>query len=407
MAKERVITAIDIGSTRVRTVVGVMGADDTKVPQIVGVGDIASHGIRKGQIIDIEETINSIAESVSEAERMAGTPIDHAIVNMGGTGLNTITSRGFISISRQDGEINSDDIQRVLEAAQAVSIPQNQKIIKVIPKSFTVDDQIGIKDPVGMTGVRLEVDAMIITAPQAAMRNISKCIHQVGIDVDDFVPSMLASSEAVLSRREKELGVAVVDIGGGSVNIAVFEEGALLHTAVLAVGAGHVTNDIAIGLRTSVDTAEKIKLEYGTCLPSEVRGNEAIDLSLLSHVDTHQVSRQLLAEIAEARMQEIFDLVAMELSKINRDGLLPAGIVLTGGGVKIPGCVEVAKQALNLPVQVGYPVEVEGVVDNIDDPAYATVIGLLLWGIRHEPQIKLHKTPLFGAVKDWLKNFIG
>ncbi|MBI4836514.1 MAG: cell division protein FtsA [Candidatus Abawacabacteria bacterium] len=407
MAKERVITAIDIGSTRIRVIVGLVGAGETRVPQVVGVGDAPSHGIRKGQIIDIEETINSIAQAVSDAERMAGSPVDHAIVNLGGVGMNMITSRGFISIGRQDGEIHAEDIHRVLEAAQAVSIPQTQKIIKVIPRAFTVDDQVGIKDPVGMTGIRLEVDALIMTAPQAAMRNIMKCIHQAGIDVDDFVPSMLASSEAVLSRREKELGVAVVDIGGGSVNIAVFEEGALLHTAVLPVGAGHVTNDIAIGLRTSVDTAEKVKIEYGTCLAGEVRSNEIIDLALLSHVDTQQVSRQLLAEIIQARMEEIFDLVGKEFRKINRDGLLPAGVVLTGGGVKVPGCVEIAKQMLNLPVQVGYPVEVEGVVDNIDDPAFATVIGLLLWGMHNEPQVKLHKSTVLTAVKDWFRSFIG
>ncbi|MBP6085420.1 cell division protein FtsA [Candidatus Gracilibacteria bacterium] len=406
MAKERVITAIDVGSTRIRVVLGVINGEGARVPQIVGVGDVPSHGIRKGQIIDIEETINSITQAVSEAERMAGTPVDHAVVNMAGVGLTTINSRGFISIGRQDGEISADDIHRVLDASQAVSIPQTQKVIKVIPRTFTVDDQVGIKDPVGMMGVRLEVDALIMTAPQTSMRNIMKCIHQAGIDVDDFVPSMLAASEAVLSRREKELGVAVVDIGGGSVNLAVFEEGALLHTAVLGVGAGHVTNDIAIGLRTSVDTAEKIKLEYGTCLPQEVRPNDIIDLSLLSHVDTQQVSRHLLAEIAEARMQEIFDVVAKELRKINRDGLLPAGVVLTGGGVKIAGCVEVAKQMLNLPVQVGYPVEVEGIVDNIDDPAYATVIGLLLWGMRNEPQVKLHKSSLLTTVKGWFKSFI-
>ncbi len=406
MAKERVVTAIDIGSTRIRVVIGLVGGE-SKVPQVVGVGDTPSHGIRKGQIIDIEETINSIAQAVSDAERMAGSPVDHAIVNLGGVGMNTITSRGFISIGRQDSEIHADDIQRVLEAAQAVSIPQTQKIVKVIPKAFTVDDQVGIKDPVGMTGIRLEVDAMIMTAPQAAMRNIMKCIHQAGIDVDDFVPSMLAASEAVLSRREKELGVAVVDIGGGSVNIAVYEEGALLHTAMLSVGAGHVTNDIAIGLRTSVDTAEKVKLEYGTCLADEVRGNEMLDLSMLSHVDTQQVSRQLLAQIIEARMQEIFDLVGKEFRKINRDGLLPAGVVLTGGGVRMHGCVEVAKQMLNLPVQVGYPVEVEGVVDNIDDPAYATVIGLLLWGMHNEPQVKLSKGSVLTAVKDWFRSFVG
>ncbi len=406
MAKERVITAIDIGSTRIRVVCGVMSGEGNHAPQIVGVGDVSSHGIRKGQIIDIEETINSIAQAVSEAERMAGSPIDHAVVNIAGIGMTTINSRGFISIGRQDGEITHDDIHRVLEASQAVSIPQTQKVVKVIPRAFTVDDQVGIKDPVGMTGIRLEVDAMIMTAPQASMRNMMKCIHQAGIDVDDFIPSMLASAEAVLSRREKELGVAVVDVGGGSVNIAVYEEGALLHTAVLPVGAGHVTNDIAIGLRTSVDTAEKVKLEYGTCLPQEVRSNDMIDLSLISHVDTQSVSLHLLAQIVEARMQEIFDMVGKELRKINRDGLLPAGIVLTGGGVKIPGCVEVAKQMLNLPVQVGYPVEVEGVVDNIDDPAYATVIGLLLWGMRNEPQVKLHKTSVFTTVKEWLRSFI-
>lgn len=405
MAKEQIVVGIDIGSTFVRTLIGHLNGNEHAVPQIVGVGVSPSSGMRRGSVIDVEEMINAITRSVEEAERMAGEPIDHATISINGGTLQSLNSRGFISVGRSDGEITPDDTSRALEAAQAIQLPPNRKILKIIPRSYTVDDQIGIKDPIGMTGIRLEVDAHIISGSIPSIKNITKCVHQTGIDIDDYMPSMLAASESVLTKRQKELGVAVIDIGGGCVSMGVYEEGNILHTAVIPVGGGHITNDVAIGLRTSIDTAEKIKIEYGTCLPGEIKSNEQIDLSSISTLDTQVISRLTLAQIIEARIQEIFYLVKEELKVIGRDGMLPAGAVLTGGAVKLPGMVDVAKEVLGLPVQVGFPLELEGIVERIDDPAFATSIGLLL-NAGEGKTIQFLKSPTFKNVKSWFKSFI-
>jgi len=408
MAKLRIIASLDIGSSKIRTVVGHM-EEKAQIPNIIGVGIAPSTGMRKGAIIDVEETINSISASLEDAERMAGEPINHVFLGIGGTHIESINSKGVIAVSHAGNEITEDDVDRVLEAAQAVSIPSNRRILRIIPKSFIVDEQKGIKYPVGMTGIRLEVEAHIITGLVPAVKNIEKCVLQAGVDIDDIIPSCLASAEAVLSKRQKELGVVVVDVGSGGSSICVFEEGTTLHTAVLPVGGENVTNDIAIGLRTSIDTAEKIKIEYGTCLPADVSEREVIDLSLMSKIDTQKVSKKLMAEIIEARYHEIFVLVKDELAKIHRDGMLPAGVVLTGASVKMPGTIDLARETLNLPVQIGFPQNFDGVVDKIDDPAYATAIGLILWGSRLENRsygfslkgLSLRKA--VGSIKDWVK----
>jgi cell division protein FtsA len=409
MSKAVVIASLDIGSSKIRTVVGTMEGK-TQVPNIIGVGIAPSTGLRKGAVIDVEETINSVSSALEDAERMAGEPINHVFLGIGGNHIESINSKGVIAVSHAGNEITEDDVDRVLEAAQAVSIPSNRRILRIIPKSFTVDEQKGVKYPVGMTGIRLEVDAHIITGLVPSVKNIEKCVLQAGVDIDDIIPSCLASAEAVLSKRQKELGVVVVDIGCGGTSVSVFEEGTTLHTAVIPVGGENVTNDIAIGLRTSVDTAEKIKIEYGTCNPGDVNDREIIDLSLISKIDTQKVSKKLMAEIIQARYHEIFLLVKDELAKIHRDGMLPAGVVLTGAGVKMPGTIDLAREALNLPVQIGFPQNFDGVVDKIDDPAYATAIGLILWGSRLENRsygfslkgLNFRKT--FGGMKDWVKN---
>ena len=408
MAKPRVIASLDIGSSKIRTVVGTL-EEKSHIPNIIGVGISQSTGMRKGAIIDVEETINSISSSLEDSERMAGEPINHVFLGIGGTHIESINSKGVIAVSHAGNEISEDDVDRVIEAAQGVSIPGNRRILRIIPKSFTVDEQKGIKYPVGMTGIRLEVDAHIITGLIPAVKNIEKCVLQAGVDIDDIIPSCLASAEAVLSKRQKELGVVVVDVGSGSTSICVFEEGTTLHTAVLPVGGENVTNDIAIGLRTSIDTAEKIKIEYGTCLPSDVSEREVIDLSLMSKIDTQKVSKKMMAEIIEARYHEIFILVKDELAKIHRDGMLPAGVVLTGASVKMPGTIDLARETLNLPVQIGFPQNFDGVVDKIDDPAYATAIGLILWGSRLENRnygfsLKgLNFRKAAGGMRDWVK----
>jgi len=409
MSKEQVIASLDVGSSKIRSVIALM-QDDKRMPNIIGVGVSPSTGMRKGNIIDVDETISNISAALEDAERMSGAPINHVFVGVSGSHIESFDSKGVIAISHAGSEIIEDDIDRVLEAAQAVNIPSNRRILRIIPKSFSVDDQRGIKNPVGMIGVRLEVDAHIITGQATVVQNLEKAVHQAGVDIDDVVPASLAAAEAVLSRRQKELGVVVIDVGSGSTSISVFEEGSTLHAATLPIGGESVTNDVAIGLRTSIDTADKIKIEYGTTAPEEVNDRETIDLALISKIDNQKVSKKHLAEIIEARYHEIFIMVKDELRAIARDGMLPAGAILTGAGVKMPGCLDLAREVLGLPVQIGFPTEVEGVVDKIDDPAYATAIGLVSWGAKYEGRRygfgRFDFKKVFAGAKGWLKNLL-
>ncbi len=387
MSKERVLASLDIGSSKIRTVVAVVDGEDTHgMPNVIGVGLSPSLGMRKGHVIDVDELIHNIISSIEDAERMAGVPINHVFVGMSGAHIEAFDSRGVIAVSSAD--ISYEDIARVLDAAQAVSIPANRRILHIEPKSYTVDEQRGIKNPAGMTGIRLEVDAHIVTGHIQHVKNIEKCIDQAGVDVDDLVPSTIAASEAVLTKRQKELGVAVIDVGAGCASLAVYEEGTILHSVCIPLGGESVTNDIAIGLRTSVDTAEKIKIEYGSVLPEEIPEREMIDLSTVSKVDTQTVSKRYMAEIMQARYYEVFSMVNEELKKIGRAGMLPAGALLTGAAVKAPGVLDLARDVLGLPVQMGFPVDVGGVIEKVDDPAFATALGALAWGVREGESAK-------------------
>ena len=379
MAKERIIASLDIGNSQIRTVIGILD-EGKKVPTIIGVGVAPSHGLRKGQVIDVEETINSISQSLEEAERMSGEPVHHVFVGIGGTHLEAIDAKGVIAT--QGEEIIDTDVERVLETAQAISIPPNKQVLKIIPKFFTIDSQKGIRYPVGMVGKKLEVEAHIISGLLPTIKNLEKCVHEAGVDIDDLIPNTLAPAEAVLTKRQKELGVVVIDIGHGGTSVAVFEEGAMLHTVVLPVGGESVTNDIAIGMRTSLDVAEKLKVEYGTCSVADTNSDDEIDLREISDLETERVSRQYLARIIEARYYEILSMIKDELKKIRRDGMLPAGAIFTGGGAKIPGLVEIARTTLSLPVQIGFPLEATGVVERVDGPSFVTAVGLLLWAAK-------------------------
>jgi cell division protein FtsA len=386
MPKERVVASLDIGSAKIRTVIAVVdGADgDRRVPNVIGVGLSPSLGMRKGHVIDVEELIHNIISSLEDAERMAGVPVNHVFVGMSGSHIESFDSRGVIAIS--GSEITVEDIGRVLDAAQAVSIPANRRILHIEPKAYAVDEQKGIKNPLGMTGIRLEVEAHIITGQIQHVKNIEKCIDQAGVDIDALVPATIASAESTLTKRQKELGVIVIDIGAGCTSIAVFEEGTILHSVSLPIAGESVTSDVAIGLRTSIDTAEKIKIEYGSVLPAEMSEREMIDLSSVSKVDTQTVSKKYMAEIMQARYFEIFSLIKAELARIGRSGMLPAGAILTGGAVKAPGVLDLARDVLGLPVQMGFPVDIGGVIEKVDDPAYATALGTLVWGIREDEQ---------------------
>lgn len=381
MPKERVLASLDIGSAKIRTVVAVVDAEsEGGVPNVIGVGISPSLGMRKGHVIDVEELIHNIISSLEDAERMAGVPINHVFVGMSGAHIESFDSRGVIAISGP--EITVEDVARVLDAAQAVSIPANHRILHIEPKAYAVDEQHGIKNPVGMTGIRLEVEAHIITGHVQHVKNLEKCVDQAGVDIDAIVPATIASSEAVLTKRQKELGVVVIDVGAGCTSLAVFEEGTILHSVCLPIGGESVTNDIAIGLRTSIDTAEKIKIEFGSVLPQEIAEREMIDLSSVSKVDTQTVSKHYMAEIMQARYFEIFSLVKEQLKVIGRSGMLPAGALLTGAAVKAPGVLDLARDTLGLPVQMGFPVDIGGVIEKVDDPAYATGLGTLIWGMR-------------------------
>ena len=382
MAQQQYLVGLDIGSSYVRVVVGKID-EESKVPSIIGVSETPSSGIRKGVIIDIDEAVSTISQALEKVERMTGIAVTEATVAIGGAHITSIESYGVIAVSRADGEITENDIIRVIDASQAISIPANREIIHVIPKNFVVDGQSGIKDPLGMTGIRLEVDTVIVQAAAPFIKNLTKAIQQAGIKINDMVLAPLAAAQAVLTKRQKELGVALVDLGGGTTGLVVFEEGQLLHTSVIPVGSAHITNDIAIGLRTSIETAEKVKQAYAHAIPREVNRSEEIDLSELDSSEEERVSRHHVAEISEARLEEIFELVNKELKGINRDGQLPAGVIFTGAGANLPGVLELAKKQLRLPVQLGVPANVNTIIDRVEDPAYATAVGLVLWAFEY------------------------
>ena len=382
MANRDIVVGIDVGSTSVRTVIAQIFPEEEK-PRIIGVGFAMSAGVRKGVVVDLEETIKSINDSVEQAERTAGIAITQAVVSIGGSHITSQNSKGVIAVGKADGEVTEGDISRVINAAQAISIPPNKEIIHIIPESYSLDGNKNIKDPLGMNGVRLEVDVIIIEGSTPFIKNLNKCFEQARISISDFVLAPLAATKATLTKRQKELGVVLVDIGGGTTSVAVFEENNLIHTNILPIGGNHVTNDIAIGLRTSIDVAEKVKLEYGNALPREISKKEEINLAELDANEEGIVSRYHVAEIIEARLEEILTLVNKELKAIGRERLLPAGVVLTGGTAKMPGAVDLAKNILGLPAQTGFPVQMGGLIDQVDDPTFVTVVGLVLWGLEN------------------------
>lgn len=382
MANSKVIAAIDIGSSKIRTIVGVV-EDKKNIINVIGVGISPSTGIRKGMVSDLDEAIANITASLEDAERMSGEAVHRVYVSFSGQTVETYDSRGVIAINGPNAEITEDDVDRVLDAARAVSLPANREILRIIPKRFAVDSQHNIKYPVGMTGIRLEVEAHIIAGQTSVVKNLEKCLHQAGVDIEEIIPSHLAGAESVLTRQQKELGVVLVEIGACSTNVAVYEEGNIIYSAVLPVGGEHVTNDIAIGSRIAIETAEKIKIEYGTCLSDDISDRDEIDLSQISRTDGHTILKKQLSKIIQARYQEIFLMVQDELSKVGRAGMLPAGGVLIGSAIKMPGVLETARQTLGLPIQIGFPRDIEGIVDRVDDPGFVTAVGLIHFANRY------------------------
>lgn len=394
MRKDRIIVGIDIGSSKIATLIASIVEDAP--PSIIGVSTVESKGIRKSHVVDIEEATQSVVASLEAAERMAGYQVNNAFIAIGGSNVGSINSQGVVAVADPDREITLNDIERAVEAAKAVSLPSSQSVLHILPRYYTVDSQSGVKDPVGMTGVRLEVDTHLVTTGTTSMRNLRKCVEEAGIDVEGLVFNGLASSESVLTETEKELGVILVDIGAGSTDLCIWIEGSLAYSSVIPIGAKYVTNDIAIGLRVSLESAEKIKLFLGNKEEDEdihkksdnsKKTEEKIDISILKlPEDLKEISRKGVVEgIIRPRLNEIFTLVGQELKKSSFGTLTPSGIVITGGGAETIGVVDVAKRILSMPARIGKPKEVKGLVDEIMKPSFATAVGLIIYGAKNNP----------------------
>ncbi len=392
--RDRIIVGIDIGTTKIITLIGTIPPEGPV--NIIGVATVGSRGIKKGQVVDIEDATSAISQSLEGAERMAGYAVSSAYVSVGGSHIGSKNSHGVVAVAEPDKEITHDDIRRVIEAAKAVTLPSSQEIIHVLPRGFIVDSQEGIADPVGMTGVRLEVDTHLVIGGSTAMRNVRKCVEELGVQVDGFVSSGLASAQAALTQTERELGVVLVDIGGGTTDIALFVDGALSYSCVIPVGARNITNDLAIGLRVSLESAEKIKLALSNKKQiltdeddihdkskSKDTSDELDIVSLGIPEELKKISRKTLIEgIIRPRLNELFTMVGLEIKKSGFGGMTPSGLVLTGGGAETVGIVEVARRNLAMPVRVGVPTHLSGLIDEIMMPSYAASVGLLHYGAK-------------------------
>lgn len=381
MSAESIIAGLDIGSSSIRMVVGSRAAEQKL--NIIAAAEVPAEGVTKGAVVSIEEAVNSLSKCLEKTGKIAGLPIESAWVGISGSHIISQESRGVVAVSRSDGEITEDDVERAIEAARTVATPSNYEILHVIPKSFIIDSQPNIKDPVGMTGIRLEVDAQIIQGLSSHIKILTKCVYRTGLDIDDLVLSILAASEAVLTNRQKELGVVLINIGAATTSLIIFENGDVLHTAVLPIGSDHITADLAIGLRVSIDTAERVKIDYGSALPKDIIKKDEINLAEIDHTVSEAeavVSRKYMAEIIEARVEEIFEKIDQELRRVDRSGSLPAGVVLIGGGAKLPGIVDVAKRKLKLPACLGFVQNLTSAIDKIQDLSFLTAVGLVAWG---------------------------
>ncbi len=386
--EEPIVVGIDIGTTKVCTLVARVEGDRSL--RILGVGIEPSQGVRKGTIVDLGAASQSIARSVEKAQRSSGLEVASAIVSLAGSHVSSVNSRGVVGISGR--VIEQDDIDRALEAAQAVAIPHNREIIHVIQRGFTVDGQDGIRMPIGMHSYRLEVEAHIITAAAATVENLRQCVQSAGVEVSQFVLNPLASAEVVLSETERQMGTVVCDIGGGTTDLAIYIDGDVWHTMVLAVGGHHITSDIAHGLRLPMDQAEEIKKECGYAVENEVREEETFSVRSFGDEKPQLVSRRDLAHIIEARVEEIFLLVLQEIKRSGYDGLLPAGMVLTGGVSSLPGIRSLASEVLGLPVRIAKPENLVGLVDQLNSPAYSTSMGLLYWALMMNETVQPYRS---------------
>jgi cell division protein FtsA len=421
MPKDKIVCAIDVGSSKIATLIASIGEDDRL--NLIGVAAVNSRGVKKSQIVDIESAVAAIDESVQSAERMAGYSLSNAFVSMGGPQIESINSHAVVAVAEPDGEIKASDIGRVNEAARAIALPSSREILHVIPRTFTVDGQEGISDPIGMTGVRLETDTHIITGPTTSMRNLVKCVGMVGVDTKELVFSGVASAYAVLTETEKELGVILVDIGGETTDVVVFVDGAIAYSSVIPIGGRHVTSDIAVGLRISLESAEKIKQYLAKPQKpnpdgdDKVKKDEVLNLKEIGiGEDVQKISRKAVVDsIIRPRLQEIFKYVGKEIKKSGFGSQTPSGLVITGGGALTVGVLDQAKFILGFPARMGKVEGFTGLIDEIDSPTFAAAAGLLLYGAHSGPQEKMNMPVLSGGlpikqmtqkVSDLIKSFL-
>ncbi|HTP42151.1 MAG TPA: cell division protein FtsA [Nitrospiria bacterium] len=405
---EEIIVGLDIGTTKICAIVAVRREDGPV--EVVGLGTHPSRGLRKGVVVNIESTVESVKQAIEEAELMAGVEIHTVYTGIAGGHIKGFNSRGVIAV--RDAEVTRHDVQRVIDAAKAVAIPMDREILHVIPQEFILDGQEGIKDPLGMSGVRLEADVHIITAAATTMQNIVKCVNRAGLDVAGVILQPLASSEAVLRPEEKEQGVAMIDIGGGTTDLAIFLDNSLWHTAVLGIGGNHLTNDIAVGLRTPAIEAERIKLRHGCAMTSLVRADEMVEVPSVGGRQPRVLPRQLLTEIIEPRVEEIFSLAAQEIRRTGHEEQIVSGAVLTGGAALTEGIIEVAERVLGMPVRRGAPVNVGGLTEIVTTPIYSTGVGLILYVLEQQQEGELQHSGHGGLlsktssrVRGWIKEW--
>jgi cell division protein FtsA len=406
--RETVLVAIDVGTSKVVALIAEVSGDGSI--NIIGKGSPAAVGLKKGVVINIDQTVSSIAAAVDQAERLSGYKLESAFVSVGGNHVESQNSRGAVAVSGPRKEVTREDVARATEVARAVSIPSNREVLHVLPRGFIVDGQEGVKDPVGMSAIRLEIETHIVHASATAVQNLSKCVQGAGVRIDELVATGLASGEAVASDTERDLGVAIADIGAGTTDLALFLDGSPFHTVVLPVGGNNVTNDIAIGLKTSLQAAEELKIRHGTTDVATVQPEELVQVETIGEGNGRTVQRSEVAGIIDARMRELFEKVGQEISSAAGGGMLPAGVILTGGASQLAGVAELGREVLQMPVRVAAPVGVSGLVDNIMTPAFSGSIGLLLWGARslNDPEsVRYESAPaggVFGRARDWLRN---
>ncbi|MCG8426346.1 MAG: cell division protein FtsA [Chromatiales bacterium] len=393
-SERNLVVGLDIGTSKVCAIVGEVSADGNI--EIIGIGSHPSRGLKKGVVVNIESTVQSIQRAIEEAELMAGCEIHSVYAGIAGSHIRSLNSHGIVAI--KDKEVTHGDVERVIDAARAVAIPADQKILHILPQEFIIDEQEGIKEPVGMSGVRLEARVHMVTGAVSAAQNIVKCVRRCGLEVDDLILEQLSSSYAVLSDDEKELGVCLVDIGGGTTDIAVFTEGSIRHTAVIPIAGDQVTNDIAVALRTPTQHAEEIKIKYACALTQLSTSDETIEVPSIGDRPARRLSRQTLAEVVEPRYEELLTLIQAELRRSGFEDLVAGGVVLTGGSSKIEGLIELAEEVFHMPVRLGVPQYVTGLVDVVRNPIYATGVGLLLFGHQNR-SIRLQDMPTGGGFK--------